>query len=118
MRVAPTIDLNPEQREGLEQRSRARSLPLRVVERARIVLMAAAGKQDKEIAAELGISVQKSARWRARFLKSGLAGLEKDAPRPGRTPRISAQLVARVVQMTTQEKPANAREVPIEAVGQ
>jgi transposase len=108
MRVAPTIDLNPEQKEGLEQRSRARSLPSRVVERARIVLMAAAGKQDKEIAAELGISVQKSARWRARFLESGVAGLEKDAPRPGRTPRIPAQTVERVIQMTTQEKPTNA----------
>ena len=45
MRVAPRVDLKPEQREALEQRSRARSLPSRVVERARIVLRAAAGKQ-------------------------------------------------------------------------
>jgi transposase len=108
MRVAPSVDLNSEQTEVLEQRSRARSLPSRVVERARIVLMAGAGKQDKEIAAELGISVQKSARWRARFLESGVAGLEKDAPRPGRNPRIQAHTVERVIQMTTQEKPANA----------
>jgi len=108
MRVAPSIDLNAEQTEALEQRSRGRSLPSRVVERARIVLMAAAGKQDKEIAAELGISVQKSARWRARFLELGVAGLEKDAPRPGRTPRIGAQTIERVIQMTTQEKPAKA----------
>ncbi len=62
MRVAPTVDLSAEHREVLEQRSRARSLPARVVERARIVLLAAAGKQDKEIAEELGISVQKAAR--------------------------------------------------------
>ena len=108
MRVAPRVDLKPEQREALEQRSRARSLPSRVVERARIVLRAAAGKQDKEIAEELGISVQKSARWRARFLESGVSGLEKDAPRPGRTPRIPAQTVERMIQMTTQEKPPNA----------
>lgn len=108
MRVAPTVELNAEQKESLEHRSRARSLPARVVERARIVLMAAAGKQDKEIAAELGVSVQKSARWRARFLEFGVSGLEKDAPRPGRTPRISAQTVERVIQMTTQEKPVNA----------
>jgi transposase len=108
MRVAPSVDLKPEQREALEQRSRARSLPARIVERARIVLMAGAGKQDKEIAEELGIGVQKSARWRARFLESGVSGLEKDAPRPGRTPRIAAQTVERVIQMTTQEKPLNA----------
>jgi transposase len=108
MRVAPSVELSSEQREVLEQRSRARSLPARVVERARIVLLAAAGKQDKEIGAELGISVQKAARWRARFLECGLGGLEKDAPRPGRTPSISAQTIERVIQMTTQEKPAQA----------
>lgn len=108
MRVAPVVELNPEQREVLEQRSRARSLPARVVERARIVLLAGAGKQDREIAAAMGISVQKSARWRARFLESGVAGLEKDAPRRGRTPSIPAQTVERIIRMTTQEKPVNA----------
>jgi transposase len=79
-----------------------------VVERARIVLLAAAGKQDKEIAAELGITAHKAARWRNRFLDLGLAGLEKDAPRTGRTPSISAAKVKRVIHKTTQEKPANA----------
>jgi hypothetical protein len=51
MRAAPTVELNAEQRKSLEHRSRSRSLPARVVERARIVLMDAAGEQDKEIAA-------------------------------------------------------------------
>ena len=108
MRVAPTVPLSPQQREALEQRSRARSLPARMVERARIVLLAAEGKQNKEIAEQLRISVQKAARWRARFFELGLGGLEKDAPRPGRTPNITPSAVARVVRMTTQEKPPNA----------
>ena len=108
MRVAPAVELNLQQREALEQRRRARSLPARVVERARVVLLAAEGKQNKEIADHLGISVQKAARWRARFLMLGVSGLEKDAPRPGRTPKISKQTVASVVRMTTQEKPPNA----------
>lgn len=108
MRVAPAVHLSPQQREALEQRSRARSAPARVVERARIVLLAAAGKQHKEIAEQLGISVQKAARWRVRFLELGVSGLDKDAPRPGRTPSIPAETVARVVRMTTQEKPPNA----------
>lgn len=108
MRVAPAVELSPQQREVLEQRSRARSLSARVVERARVVLLAAEGKQHKEIAEQLGISVQKAARWRARFLELGVSGLEKDAPRPGRTPKISKQTVARVVRMTTQHKPPNA----------
>jgi hypothetical protein len=44
MRVASSIDLTTEQKEALEQCARARSLPVRLVERARIVLLAAAGK--------------------------------------------------------------------------
>jgi len=64
--------------------------------------------QDLEIAAEVGISNQKAARWRKRFLKLGLAGLEKDAPRPGRTPTITSAKVQEIVRKTTQEKPANA----------
>jgi transposase len=71
-------------------------------------LLAAAGKQDLEIAAEIGISNQKAARWRKRFLTLGLAGLEKDAPRPGRTPTITSATVQEVIRKTTQEKPANA----------
>jgi hypothetical protein len=67
------------------------------------VLLAAAGKQDKDVAADLGITAQKVARWSKRFLALGMAGLEKDAPRPGRTPSISAAKVKRVIQKTTQE---------------
>ena len=108
MRVAPVIALTEEQRRTLERWSRGRSLPKRQVERARIILLAAAGKQDLEIAAEVGITNQKAARWRKRFLKKGLSGLEKDAPRPGRTPSISKTTVDRVVELTTTDKPRNA----------
>jgi transposase len=108
MRVAPDVELNPEQRTTLQQWARSRSLPARQVERARIVLLAAEGRQDIDIATELGISNQKAARWRKRFLQAGMAGLEKDAPRPGRTPRISPTTVQRVVRLTTQQTPPNA----------
>jgi len=108
MRVAPSVVLTDEQRQALEQWARGRSLPVRQVERARIVLLAASGLQDLEIAEELRISNQKAARWRRRFLKAGLTGLEKDATRPGRTPSIAATTVQEVVRKTTQEKPYNA----------
>src|SRR5438477_2356606 len=108
MRIAPAIVLNPEQRSALEQRARSRSLPARVVERARIVLLAAENQQDKEVAAMMEITPKKVARWRQRFLTMGLAGLEKDAPRPGRTPKIDARFIRRVVSMTTRQKPPNA----------
>jgi transposase len=108
MRVAPPVILTDDQRQTLEQWARGRSLPARQVERARIVLLAAAGQQDLEIAAELRISNQKAARWRQRFLAVGITGLEKDAPRPGRTPSISTATVQKVIRTTTQERPRNA----------
>jgi transposase len=107
MRVAPTVGLSADQRALLEQQSRGRSLPARIVERSRIILLAASGKQDKEISAELGVSVQKAARWRARFLELGTLGLEKDAPRPGRTPSIAVAVVKHVIELTTKAKPPN-----------
>lgn len=108
MRVAPQVVLTEEDERTLRQWARGRSLPARQVERARVVLLAAAGNQDLEIAAEVGISNQKAARWRKRFLEMGLTGLEKDAPRPGRTPTITSAKVQEVVRRTTQEKPADA----------
>src|SRR6516165_10503949 len=108
MRVALAVVLTEDQKQTLQQWARARSLPARQVERARVVLLAAAGKQDLEIAAEVSISNQKAARWRKRFLEMGLTGLERDAPRPGRTPTITSAKVQEVVRKTTQQKPVNA----------
>ena len=108
MRVARPVVLDAEQTLQLEQWARSRSLPARLVERSRIVLLAAEGKPDKEIGAELSISPPKAARWRNRFLSLGLEGLKKDAPRPGRTPRITPRIIREVIAKTTQTKPANA----------
>lgn len=105
MRIAPAITLNAQQRARLQGWARARSLPQRQVERAQIILLAASGLQDVEIAAALKLSRQKAARCRSRFLQSGLAGLEKDAPRPGRPRRIDAQAIVRT---TTQQSPPHA----------
>ena len=108
MRVAPPVIIDPSQRETLQQWARSRSLPARQVERAKIILLAAEGKTDLEIAATLNISNQKATRWRKRFLQFDLTGLEKDAPRPGRKPAISAKLKEELIRRTTQSKPANA----------
>jgi transposase len=75
------------------------------VERARIVLMAAPGLQNRGIAAHLRITPEKVARWRRRFLAGGVAALEHDAPRPGRPRTITAAHVERVIRKTTQETP-------------
>jgi len=110
MRIARAISLNPEQRSILQQQARGRSLPARVVERARIILRAADGLQDKDIAVELGIRPETVARWRNRFLDGGWAAVEKDASRPGRPRMISDARVTKVVEMTTRQKPDNATQ--------
>ena len=108
MRIAAAVVLSPEQRQALERMARARSLPARVVERARVVLLAADGLENKQIARRMRMTPEKAARWRKRFLKGGIAALEKDAPRPCRTPTITDRRVKRVVDMTLHQKPAHA----------
>ena len=108
MRVAPAIELSPETRLELEKLSRRRITPVRVVQRSRIVLLASVGMQNKEISERLGVAPRMAALWRSRFIQLGIEGLLKDAPRPGRTAAISAQMTARVIARTTQPKPAGA----------
>ena len=108
MRTAPRVELSPEQRTALEQLARQRSAPARVVERARIVLLAAEGLENRQIALRMAITPEKAARWRNRFLEGGIAALQKDAPRPGRTRTITDRRVKKVVEMTLHQKPANA----------
>ena len=108
MRVALSVVLDKQGMGALERIARGRSLPARLVERARIVLRAAAGLQDQQVAAELGITPEKAARWRNRYLDGGIKALEKDASRPGRPRTITNARTAEVIRKTTQEKPFNA----------
>src|SRR6266581_3787456 len=108
MRIAPAITLTGEQRKQLESWARGRSLPRRLGERAQMILLASEGRQNKEIARTLRRARQGVARWRQRFIERGLAGIEKDAPRPGRKPKLSAARVEEIVRKTTQETPSQA----------
>jgi len=108
MRTAIEITLTDEDRMQLEKLSRSKRASVRLVERSRIVLLAAQGKQDIEIAGDLGISRQKSARWRKRFSEQGLSGIEKDAPRSGRIPKISSRKKSEIIRKTTTQTPPGA----------
>lgn len=79
------IDLTDEERRELEGQARAYSSPYRDVIRAKIVLMAAEGVPNEEIASRLDTPRQVVSRWRKRFFEEGLGGLE-DRPRGGRPP--------------------------------
>src|SRR6266545_5473446 len=108
MRVAPLIQLSPNDRTVLERFARGRRTPVRLVLRARIVLLAAEGLENREIAVKLNTSKPTAGLWRARYAKLGLAGIEKDASRPGRPRKDRGDLEQKIVHMTTQEKPRNA----------
>jgi transposase len=110
MRVAPRIVLRDEQRAQLRRYAQGRSVAVRLSQRAKMVLMAAEGRQTKEIAEVLGTTPPTVARWRLRFLERGMAGIEKDAPRPGRKPSLSPETVQEIVRKTTQETPPQATQ--------
>jgi transposase len=107
-RRAEAITLSTEERGTLDAWARGRSLPLRLVQRARIIQMAAAGIPSQDIARSLQISRPTVQLWRQRFLALRVPGLEKDAPRPGRLPKISARKIETVVNATLHEAPPNA----------
>jgi len=110
MREAVTIVLIDEERVTLSKWARGRSTPARLVQRARIVLGAAEGRENQEIAAELGCTRRTVGTWRNRFATDRLAGIERDAPRSGRTPAVRAALEAEIIRKTTQETPPNATQ--------
>lgn len=121
MRRAVEITLDEKTLQQLEALSRSRSAPVRLVERAKIVLLSADGLECIEIGKRLGITRQKASRWRSRFSKMGMAGIEKDAPRPGRFPSVSKRKKDQIVRMTLEQKPAKAthwsRKLMSEATG-
>jgi len=81
VRVAPEVVLTAEEREQLDALVHSRSTSARVAQRARIVLLAAKGWQNKEIAVELGVGRVQVARWRKRYAQLRLAGIERERPR-------------------------------------
>ena len=105
MRVALEIALDEDERGTLEKIVRSRLSSVRLVQRARIVLLASEGKQNKEIARELGIGRVQVSRWRKRYAQSGLSGIERDLPRGAPPGKVD---VERLVDLTTQHKPEGA----------
>ena len=108
MKKAPEITLTAQDRLTLTRWSRGRSTPVRLMQRAKLVLLAAEGKMNKDIADELGINPNTVVRWRSRFAHRGVAGIEKDAPRGGRKPVVRNRVARRILEKTTQERPAHA----------
>lgn len=108
MRTAPPVVLTAGEQSALASWVRGRSFPLRLVQRSRIITLAADNVPNQEIARRLGVSRPTVQLWRERFLALRIAGLEKDAPRAGRIPSISAKKIRAVIDATLQSKPPGA----------
>ncbi len=106
MRRAPEILLTDKQRKRLERAARAsRSNPQRLVDRAKIVLLAAQGMENKDIAQQLGQDRGKVGRWRQRYAQFGMDGIVKDKTRPGRIPAIPGEVRSKIIDKTLNSKP-------------
>lgn len=108
MRTAAPIVLSPDERLTLATWAHGRSLPLRLVQRARIIQLAAEGMLSQEIAPTVGVSRPTVQLWRQRFLALRVAGLEQDAPRPGRLPTIPPAKIQAIIEATLHTTPPPA----------
>ena len=108
MRVAAKVIVMDEHRKTLEQWARGRSTPVRLMQRAKIVLLAADGLENKDIGPRVGVTRQTAARWRKRYVKLGLAGITQDAPGRGRKATKRAAMEAKILHATTQTQPEAA----------
>jgi transposase len=105
LRVAPAIELTDEQESELSRLARSKTTSVRLAQRARIVLLAAQGMQNKDIADALSVGRVQVGRWRDRYAEAGLQGIERDLPRGAPPVKVD---VGRLVELTTQSKPEAA----------
>jgi transposase len=93
---ATPIALTADERAALEGWTRAPKSEQRLVARARVVLLAAAGRASRAIARDLGVTHRTVSKWRVRFARDRLAGLE-DAPRSGKPKTYGADVDRRIL---------------------
>jgi len=101
------LELTSDETEQLERWVRRRKSAQGLALRSQIVLSCATGLTNKEVAAQLGVSMPTVGKWRSRFIDSRLDGLV-DEPRSGRKPTITAQQVEDVVVATLESTPEHA----------
>jgi len=101
------IELDHEVKEHLQSITRSLALPHGLVRRAKIILMAAEGTNNKTIAEKIKLSRFMVGMWRKRFLEQGLMGLYDEA-RPGAPRSISDDQIAQLIRKTLNKKPKNS----------
>jgi transposase len=102
---AAALKLSGAQRDMLQVLARSTSAPHQQVQRAQVLLLAAAGEANTRIAERVGVTVVTVRAWRARFEQAGLADLGVVRAGRGRKPSIPQATVEAIVHATLREKP-------------
>ena len=102
--IALPLAIPPEDLRTLGQWSRSHSIRAALAERAKILLLAAEGTSNTEIAGQVGCSRPTVILWRQRYAEGGLAGLE-DQPRPGRPQTVRRDRRAEILATTLSPPP-------------
>jgi len=104
------VTIKESDRQELERWVSAHRTPQQVAQRCRVILEAAKGQQDKEIAQSMEINPKTVALWRQRFFKEGPDCLWEVAAGRGRKPQFSADKIEDIIQATLQSRPAGATQ--------
>jgi transposase len=113
----PPLKLRRDDRDILESWTRSGTIEARLAQRARIMLMAAEGASNREIADIVGLHYNQVGLWRKRYSEAGLAGLA-DVERPGRPPVYDHDDVLLLVKTVTDEPPEGATRWTMDALAQ
>src|SRR5918995_750050 len=103
------LTVSAEEREVLVRWSKRPTAPHSIAQRARIVLLAADGLSNKEVADKVGCNQATVVKWRKRFIEHGLEGLPDD-PRPGAPRSITDDDVEAVIVRTLEDRPTDATQ--------
>ncbi len=115
----PKIELAGTARHELERLVRRHTTPQQLAVRAQIVLAAADGANNCQIARQLDVSLDMVRRWRERWLACQAASVQDlpvaerltDAPRPGTPMRITDEQVAKIVALACEPPAASSRPI-------
>src|SRR5438477_11137960 len=105
-RAAEALAMSDGQRDVLDVLARSQTLPFRVVQRARVLLLAADGVSNVEIREVVGVSRPTVLAWRAQFAARGLVDFGEVRKGRGRKPSIPSEKIAEVVDLTLHGAPA------------
>src|SRR6266403_1049036 len=106
--AAPALRISPSQYAELRKIMAYPATPQSIVLRCRVVLGAAKGTANNELARQLSTSLPTVLLWRRRFAQEGLAGIVQDKPRPGRPRSLTPEKEEAIVEATRTSKPKNA----------